>query len=250
MSTSHPRTLNAPRKRVLLVDDHPLMREGVANWINRQPDLEVCGEAEDAATAVELAGKLRPDVVVADLSLRGRSGLELIKDLRAAFPRMPVLVLSMHHELFYADRAIRAGACGYIMKEAGGAKLVAAVRQVLNGEIYVGAAVSAKLLAGLARTRPRGSQSPIEQLSDREFEVFVLIGQGNDPQEIARKLHLSRKTVDVHRANIKQKLSLEHGAALVYHAVRWVENHHAELERTAAPAAARRGAPGAAPSPH
>lgn len=242
MNTPRVPTPGVPRKRVLLVDDHPLLREGVANWINRQSDLEVCGEAEDAATAVQLTGKLRPDVVIVDLSLRGRSGLELIKDLRTTFAALPILVLSMHHELFYADRAIRAGATGYIMKEAGGAKLVAAVRQVLRGEIYVGAAVSAKLLAGLSRSRPRGSQSPIEQLSDREFEVFLLIGQGNDTQEIARKLHLSRKTVDVYRANIKQKLSLEHGAALVYHAVHWVQN---QLERagdpSAGPAAPPRG---------
>lgn len=229
MNATNKSDTNAARRRVLLVDDHPLMREGVANWINRSADLEVCGEAETAEDALQLAGKLRPDIVVADISLQGKSGFELIKDLHPVHPRLPVLILSMHEEAFYADRAIRAGAAGYIMKDAGGAKLVDAIRQVLRGEIYVGPAVAAKLLARISRLRPRGSHSPVEELSDREFEVFTLIGQGADPESISRKLHVSRKTVDVHRANIKRKLALDSSAALVYHAVRWLESRQAEL---------------------
>ena len=213
----------APRKKILLVDDHPFMRAGLAQLIDRQPDLAVCAEAGDPAAAARELAKASPDLVLTDITMPGRSGLEFIKDLKAAHPDLPILVVSMHDELIYAERALRAGARGYIMKEAGGEALLAAVRKVLGGEIYVSPRMAAKILDSLSGRRPRGSSSPIEKLSDREFEVFQLIGHGKTTREIAAQLHLSPKTVDVHRGHIKEKLELRDATALVRHAVRWVE---------------------------
>ena len=213
----------AVRKKILLVDDHPFMRAGLAQLIDRQPDLKVEGEAGDPDEAGRQAARIAPDLVLTDITMPGRSGLEFIKDLHAAHPGLAILVVSMHDETLYAERAIRAGARGYIMKEAGGENLLAAIRQVLRGEIYVSARMSAKILDGLSARRPRGSASPIEKLSDREFEVFRLVGQGKSTREIAAQLHLSPKTVDVHRGHIKEKLELKDVTALVRHAVRWVE---------------------------
>ena len=211
------------RKRILLVDDHPFMRAGLAQLIDRQPDLAVCGEAGNPTEAFQQVAKAKPDLVLTDLTMPGRSGLEFIKDLLATEPGLAVLIISMHDEAVYAERALRAGARGYIMKEAGGENLLAAIRQVLRGDVYVSPKMSAKILSGLSGARPRGSSSPIEKLSDREFEVFQLIGQGKSTRDIAEQLHLSPKTVDVHRANIKEKLELRDATALIRHAVRWVE---------------------------
>jgi len=211
------------RKKILIVDDHPFMRAGLAQLINRQSDLVVGGEAGDPAAAAREVARSRPDLVLSDITMPGRSGLEFIKDLRAAHPDLPILVVSMHDEVIYAERALRAGARGYIMKEAGGENLLAAIRQVLAGQIYVSPRMSATILDALSARRPRGSHSPIEKLSDREFEIFQLIGQGKSTREIAVQLHLSPKTVDVHRAHIKEKLELRDVTALVRHAVRWVE---------------------------
>lgn len=214
----------APAKRsLLIVDDHPFMRAGLAQLIDRQPDLRVCGEAGNPAEALSELAKNQPDLILTDLTMPGRSGLEFIKDLRATSPDVALLVISMHDEAVYAERALRAGARGYIMKEAGGENLLAAIRQVLRGEIYVSPRMSARILEGFSATRPRGSSSPIEKLTDREFEVFQLIGQGKSTRDIAQQLHLSPKTVDVHRANIKAKLELGDVTALIRHAVRWVE---------------------------
>lgn len=212
-----------PRRRVLVVDDHPFMRAGLAQLINRQADLEVCGEAGTMADALRAVQELRPDLVLSDLTMADRGGLEFIKDLQAAGDAPPVLVVSMHDEAIYAERVLRAGARGYIMKEAGGESLLGAIRQVLRGEIYVSPKQAALVLENLSGRRPRGSDSPIKQLTDREFEIFQLIGQGKGTQDISAQLHLSPKTVDVHRANIKQKLELKDATALVRHAVRWVE---------------------------
>jgi DNA-binding NarL/FixJ family response regulator len=213
----------AGRRGILLVDDHPFMRAGLGQLIDRQPDLRVCGEAGNPTEAFQALGREKPDLVLTDLTMPGRSGLEFIKDLRAAYPEISILVISMHDEVVYAERAIRAGARGYIMKEAGGENLLAAIRQVLRGEVYVSPRMSARILEGLSAQRPRGSHSPIEKLTDREFEVFQLIGQGKSTRDIAEQLHLSPKTVDVHRSNLREKLELKDVTALIRHAVRWVE---------------------------
>ncbi len=214
----------APVKhRLLLVDDHPFMRAGLAQLINRQPDMVVCCEAGNPTEAFQALAKIRPDLVLTDLTMPGRSGLEFIKDLLAADEHLAVLVVSMHDEVVYAERALRAGARGYIMKEAGGENLLAAIRQILRGEVYVSQRMSTRILAGMSGAKPRGSSSPIEKLTDREFEVFQLIGQGKSTRDIATQLNLSTKTVDVHRSHIKEKLELKDVTALVRHAVRWVE---------------------------
>jgi DNA-binding NarL/FixJ family response regulator len=213
----------AGRKRILIVDDHPFMRAGLAQLIDKQPDLQVCGEAGDPGEALRQIGQLPVDLVLTDITMPGRSGIEFIKDVQAVHPKLAMLVVSMHDEVIYAERVLRAGARGYIMKEAGGENLLFAIRQVLNGQVYVSPRVSAKILDDLSSRKPRGSSSPIEKLSDREFEVFQLVGHGKTTREIAKQLGLSPKTVDVHRANIKEKLSLKDATALVRHAVRWVE---------------------------
>src|SRR5690606_21587774 len=158
-----------------------------------------------------------------DITMPGRSGIEFIKDVQVMRPNLPILVVSMHDELLYAERVLRAGARGYIMKEAGGENLLAAIRQVLNGEVYVSPRVSARILESVSGRRPRGSTSPIEKLTDREIEIFEMIGAGKNPRQIASELNLSTKTVDVHRANIREKLQLPDSTALVRHAVHWVE---------------------------
>lgn len=214
------------RKRIVLVDDHPFMRAGLAQLIDRQPDMIVVGEAGDPIQAAMVLAKAEADLVLTDITMPGRSGLEFIKDVLAARPGLPILVVSMHDEILYAERVLRAGARGYIMKEAGGENLLAAIRQVLGGQIYVSPRMSTQILGSMSSRRPRGSSSPIEKLTDREFEVFQLIGQGKSTRDIALQLHLSPKTVDVHRSHIKEKLDLKDVTALVRHAVRWVETQH------------------------
>ena len=200
-----------------------MMRVGLAHLIERQPDLIVCGEAANPAEALKALPAANPEIVLADLTMPGRSGLEFVKDLLAVRPTLPILIVSMHDEAVFAERALRAGARGYIMKEAGGEAVVTAIRQILRGEIYVSAAMSARILEGLSGRKPRGSASPIEKLSDREFEIFQLIGQGKSTRDIATQLHLSPKTVDVHRSHLKEKLELRDVTSLIRYAVRWVE---------------------------
>ena len=221
-STSSPKTA-AAKKKVMVVDDHPFMRSGLAQLIDRQPDLQVCGEAGNPAEAQQELGKCLPDLVITDMTMPGRSGLEFIKDLLAIRPDLPILVISMHDEVIYAERALRAGARGYMMKEAGGDNLLTAIRQILRGDVYVSARISARILESVSGRKPRGSDSPIEKLTDREFEVFQLIGHGKNTRDIAAQLNLSAKTVDVHRSHIREKLQLADSTALVRHAVRWVE---------------------------
>ncbi len=211
------------RRRILLVDDHPLTREGLAGNINRQVDLEVCAEAGSPAEAMALLPQLQCELLVTDLTMPGRSGIEFIKDIHALQPGLPILVLSMHDEMLYAERALRAGARGYLMKDAGSAKVIEVIRLVLNGQSYVSPQMSARLLDAVTGRRPRGSTSPIEKLSDREFEVFQMLGQGKSTKEVARELNLSSKTVDVHRSRIKGKLNIKDAPGLIHHAVRWVE---------------------------
>ena len=212
-----------PRLKILLVDDHPFMRAGLAQLIDKQPDLIVCGEAGDPAGAVRELAKTKADLVLSDITMPGRSGLEFIKDLQALHPSIPILVVSMHDEMIYAERALRAGARGYIMKEAGGDNLLGAIRQIMSGQVYVSPKMSAKILDNFSGKKPRNSDSPFEKLTDREFEVFQLIGEGKSTREIAAQYNLSPKTVDVHRGHIKEKLVLKDATALVRHAVRWVE---------------------------
>jgi len=211
------------RKKILLVDDHPFMRAGLAQLIDKQPDMLVAGEAGDAAAAARELARTPVDLVLTDLTMPGRGGMEFIKDLQATQPALPILVVSMHDEVIYAERALRAGARGYIMKEAGGENLLAAIRQVMGGQVYVSPKMSARILDNLSARKPRGSNSPIEKLTDREFEIFQLIGQGKSTRDIATQLNLSPKTVDVHRSHLKEKLELKDVTALVRHAVRWIE---------------------------
>ena len=220
---SVPSTLSSDRKRILIVDDHPFMRAGLAQLIDKQPGMMVCGEAGDPAAAMKELEKGPVDLVLTDITMPGRSGIEFIKDLQAVHPALPILVVSMHDEVIYAERVLRAGARGYIMKEAGGENLLAALRRVLEGEVYVSPKMSARFLDNMSGRKPRGSSSPIEKLTDREFEVFQLIGQGKSTRDIAKQLNLSSKTVDVHRGHIKEKLGLQDTTSLVRHAVRWVE---------------------------
>ena len=214
------------KKSLLLVDDHPFMRAGLAQLINKQPDLIVCGEAGDPNEATQVLSKTKVDLVLSDITMPGRSGLEFIKDMQAVHPELPILVVSMHDEMLYAERVLRAGARGYIMKGAGGENLLTAIRQILAGEVYISPKVSAKIVGDFSARKPRGSSSPIEKLSDREFEVFQLVGHGHSTRDIAARLGLSPKTVDVHRGKIKEKLELKDATELVRYAVRWVETQN------------------------
>jgi DNA-binding NarL/FixJ family response regulator len=200
-----------------------MTRAGIAQLVRTQAHIEACWEAGSPDQAMTELSKHRPDLMLTDITMPGRSGLEFIKDVLALYPDLPILVVSMHDELIYAERALRAGARGYIMKEAGGEKLLAAIGRVLSGQVYVSEKVSSTLLDAMTARRPRGSSSPIEKLSDREFEVFRLIGQGKSTRDIAEKLHLSPKTVAVHRGHIKEKLGLTDLPSLARYAVRWVE---------------------------
>jgi DNA-binding NarL/FixJ family response regulator len=205
------------------VDDHPMMRQGLAQLIGAEKDLVVCGESENAECALDTINSLKPDLVLADISLPGKNGLELIKDFQAIQPGLPVLVISMHDESLYAERVLRAGGRGYIMKQEGGKKLMQAIRKVLDGKIYVSEKMSANILETFSGRRAGTENSPVKNLTDREFEVFQLIGQGKSTRDIAEKLHLSVKTVDVHRTNIKAKLKLKSSPELIRYAVRWTE---------------------------
>ena len=211
------------RRKILLVDDHAVLREGLAAQINHEPDFVVCGEAEDARQALAAVEKLKPDLVLADITLPGRNGFELIRDLRALHPDLPVLVLSMHDPSLFAERVLRAGGRGYISKQRNGRRLIAAIRHVLSGQIYLNEEVSTLLLDTLSGKRPARTVSPMEQLTDRELEVFTLIGQAKETKEISLSLGMSAKTVEAHRANIKRKLKLKTGPELTRHAVLWVE---------------------------
>ena len=208
-------------RRVFLVDDHPLTREGLATILNRQPDLEVVGEACNAAEAMAMLPEAKPDLIVTDLTMPGRDGLEFLKDVRAMLPAVPVLVLSMHDELCYAERALRAGARGYVMKHEGGAMLLAAIRAVLGGKIHVSDQMSGRILETYSSP---SAHIGVAGLSDREFEVFELLGAGLSTQEIGKRLSLSPKTVDSHRSNIKAKLRLTKMPELVAFAARWISS--------------------------
>ncbi|MGC9453394.1 MAG: response regulator transcription factor [Phycisphaerae bacterium] len=208
--------------RVVIVDDHPIVRQGIKMLADQEPDMEVCGEAEDAADALRVIERTNPDVAIVDLTLKDSFGLQLIKDIRRDCPRTRVLVLSMRDESLYAERALRAGARGYITKEEGPAKVIEGIRRVLAGEVYVSAKMASKVLSRFAEGGEPG-QSPVETLTDREMEVFRMIGQGLPAREIAEKLHVSVKTVDSHREHIKEKLGVGSASELLRHAVQWFQ---------------------------
>ena len=214
------------RTRVLLVDDHAVVRYGIAQLINQQSDLVVCGEEEDASHALSAIARLKPDIVTADISLKDSSGLELMRNIKVQYPRLPVLVVSAHDESVYAEIAFRAGALGYLMKAEALEKIVAAIRRVLSGNIYVSDVLAAKMLQRQVQGRTDIQQSPVKGLSDREREVFHLIGQWKKTKEIAQELHLSIKTVEYYREMIKQKLNLKGAVELTQHATSWVQREN------------------------
>lgn len=207
-----------------------MMRKGLAMTLDSEPGLEVSGQFDRAEEALQKYEEIDPDLIIVDVSLPGMSGLELIKNLIARDPEAKILVISRHDESLYAERAIRAGAKGYVMKLEAGDVLLKAVRKVLNGGIYVSEEVSERLLMGMSRGQKDIMESPMDKLSDRELEVFELTGKGNSTREIAEKLHLSVKTVESYRARIKTKLNLENATELMVHAVKWVESESSEIK--------------------
>jgi DNA-binding NarL/FixJ family response regulator len=212
------------KTRVYLVDDHALVRRGIATMINAEPDLELCGEAADCATATGEVCKLRPDVVVVDISLRGNSGMELIKNIKAFDANIQIVVLSMHDESIYALRVLKAGAKAYVMKHDVAGAVIGAIRKVRKGQMYVSDRVSSQMLNRMVKGKDEADDSPVASLSDRELEVVTLIGSALATREIALRLRVSVKTVETHRAHIKTKVNLSSAAELVQFCVRWVED--------------------------
>jgi len=208
------------------VDDHPLVREWLTNLINQQPDLTVCGETESAPCALEAIAGSKPEVAIVDISLKDSSGIELIKDLKQCQPEVAVLVLSMHDESHYAERALRAGAKGYVMKRETTKKVIDAIHRVLEGKLYVSDAVAERITSQLVEGKPTASHSPVEQLSDRELEVFELLGQGLGTRQISETLRVSIKTVQAYCARMKEKLNLGSATELLREAIRWNETKH------------------------
>lgn len=210
--------------RLLIVDDHPIVRQGLVELLGRHKDVEVVAQAENAQEGLALIRQQAFDLAIVDLSLRGLSGIELIRQLQTEFPELPILVLSMHDELFYAERALRAGAKGYIMKQEALEKINKAIQTVLSGEVFVSDTVSAKMLHHFVGGAAGRDANAVEMLSDREFEVYQLLGQGYGTRQIAEMLHISHKTVETYRANIKNKLRLRNASELVQSAVQWVQS--------------------------
>jgi len=212
------------KTRIYIVDDHALFRKGLAVMINAEPDMEVCGEAEECAVATQNILRLKPDLVIADISLKGNSGIELIKNIKAVEPQIQVVVLSMHDESVYALRVLRVGAKAYVMKQDTAHAVVDAIRSIRKGQLYVSERVASQMLNRYAQGEEMGDDSPVASLSDRELEVLNLIGAGVPTRDIAVRLHLSIKTVETHRAHIKLKLNLENAAQLVQFCMRWVDH--------------------------
>jgi DNA-binding NarL/FixJ family response regulator len=221
MMSTKPKEEAARKTRIFIVDDHPIVREGLSLMMNREPDMMVCGEAEEAAGALRAISAAKPDFLIVDISLSGPDGLDLLKGIRARYPNLPVLILSMHDESIYAERALRAGANGYIMKQEATEKVLVAVRQILTEKVYVSDRIANRMLQRYIKGSVSEGQSPIAELSDRELEVFRLIGEGHGTRKIAEELHLSVKTVESYQAHIKEKLALRNGRELVQRAIQW-----------------------------
>jgi len=215
-----------PKRKVLLVDDHPLVREWLTNLIIRQPDLAVCGESESAQSALQAIAAARPEVAIVDVSLKDSSGIELIKSLKLSHPEVAVLVFSMHDESLYAQRALRAGAKGYIMKRETTRKMIDGIRQILDGKVFVSDSVKDSLALRLVENKTQTARTPVEQLSDRELEVFEMLGRGLGTRQIADALRVSIKTVQVYCARTKEKLNVHSATELLREAIRWNESEH------------------------
>ena len=221
-----PDKTNEKKANILIVDDHPIVRQGLTELVNHEKDLVVCGQAEDANKAMKAVKELKPDLVIVDISLKETSGMELIKDLNAQYPNLPVLALSMHDESLYAERVLRAGARGYVMKAEATEKVIIAIHKILNGEICISDKMASKMMRKLVGGNSEINASPVELLSDRELEVFQLIGKGFGTRQIAERLYLSIKTIETYRAHIKEKLNLADSAELLQYAIQWVNSRN------------------------
>ena len=219
--------------KILLVDDHPLVRQGLADMIGRHPDLKVCGEAENEPEALELIGSVQPDVAIVDISLENGSGIELVKSIKAIHPEVKSLVLSMHDESLYAERALRAGARGYIMKREAAKKIIDGIRSVMAGRLFISEKISAVMAEKFVDGTAVGDTSPFDQLSNRELEVFDLIGRGLTTRQIADHLHIGFKTVQAFSARIKEKLKLPNANELMRAAMRHQEKQNGKIDSSA-----------------
>ena len=213
------------QSKILVVDDHPLVRQGIAQFINQEKDMHVCGEASDGNEALSVIESMDPDLVIVDIEMKGLSGMELVRNMKTHYPKVPVLMLSMHDESLYAERALRAGARGYLMKEEDPEKVVEAIRIVLNGDVYVSEKATSKILKLLSDSKAHDHGTSVDRLSDRELEVFRMIGEGYRTRHIASKLILSAKTVESYKARLKQKLMLKDAAELARYAAEWVRSN-------------------------
>ncbi len=211
------------KTRIAIIDDHPIVRQGLSELICHQAEFTVCGEAEDAPSALRMVEASRPDVAIVDISLKDSSGIELIKDLKVRFPNILILVLSMHDESFYAERVLRAGARGYVTKEEATESVITAIRKLLDGGIYLSELMASRMLSKFVEGPADTGGLPVDRLTDRELQVFELVGRGISTRQLAQKLHLSIKTVESHRENIKRKLKLDNATELLQHAVKWVQ---------------------------
>ncbi|MHC4622441.1 MAG: response regulator [Planctomycetota bacterium] len=220
----HQTKTGGEKEKVLIVDDHPIVRDGLATLIDHQQGLKVCGEADNAKEALKAVADLKPDIVIADLTLKNSNGIELTKSIKARYPRLPVLILSIHDESVYAERALRAGAQAYLMKEVASENVVAAIRTVLRGEIYVSDRIAKEFLRKAVKAKPNVTGDSVGMLSDREFEVFGLIGEGYKTSGIAQRMHLSIKTVETYRARIKEKLNFASASELLQYAIKWASS--------------------------
>ena len=216
------------KTQVLIVDDHPVIRDGLVTIINHERDLNVCGQAEDAYIALKAVAELKPDIVVTDISLKSSDGIELTKNIKARYPGLPVIIFSIHDESIYAERALLAGAKAYLMKDEVSENVIKAIRTVLNGEIYVSSEISKKFLHKIAENKAGSTKTQIESLSDREFEIFRLIGEGLKASQIAKQLHLSTKTIETYRSRIKEKLNLPNAAELLRYSIKWAKSQNRE----------------------
>ena len=222
MKSYPPDARKVVKKRILIVEDHPIFRQGMIQMINHEADLLVCGEAETAAMALSLIDKQKPDMALVDITIKGNNGIELIKNIKVRHPELPVLVLSMHEESLYAERSMRAGARGYVMKQEAASQVMLAIRAVLRGELYLSEAMNNAMIRKFVGGGDSRAHSGVESLTDRELEILQLIGKGHTSREIARDIYLSIKTVESHRVNLKDKLALKSSTDLVRFAVDWI----------------------------